>query len=108
MTYPASFRKKILSYKTKHNLSIRETAKHFEIGINSVVRWLLQPEPAKNKSRPALKIPEEALRKDVEDHPDDFLYERAKRFGVTAAGIHLALKRLNLTRKKNAKTSKRK
>ena len=106
MTYPSCFRKKILSYKNKHNLSIRATAKHFEIGINSVVRWLTQPEPAKTKSRPALKIPEEALLKDIEDYPDDFLYERANRFGVTAVGIHLALKRLKLTRKKNTKTSK--
>lgn len=104
MTYPAIFRKKVLSYKSEHNLSIRATAKHFEIGINSVVRWQTQPEPAKSKSRPALKIPYDALRKDVEDYPDDFLYERAKRFGVTAVGIHLALKRLKLSRKKNTKT----
>jgi transposase len=108
MTYSVCFRKKVLSYKNKHNLSIRVTAKHFEIGINSVVRWLEKPEPAKTKSRPSIKIPDDALRKDVEDYPDDFLYERAQRFGVTAAGIHLALKRLNLSRKKNTKTSKSK
>lgn len=43
------------------------------------------------------------MRKDVEDYPDDFLYERARRFKVTAAGIHLALKRLKLSRKKTLK-----
>jgi hypothetical protein len=106
MTYPACYRKKVLAYKNKHSLSIRETAKHFKIAINSVVRWTTKPEPAKTKSRPAIKIPNDALIKDVEDYPDDFLYERAERFGVTAAGIHLALKRLKLTRKKNSKTSK--
>ncbi len=106
MTYPASFRKKVLSYKNKHNLSIRATARHFEIGINSVVRWLEKPEPSKTKARPPIKISDNALRKDVEDYPDDFLYERAQRFGVTAYGIHLALKRLSLSRKKNAKASK--
>jgi len=106
MTYESCFRKKVLSYKTKHHLSIRATAKHFEIGINSVVRWLEKPEPAKTKSRPPIKISSDALLKDVEDYPDDFLYERAQRFGVTAAGICLALKRLNLSRKKNTKTSK--
>ena len=105
MTYPVCFRKKILTYKDKHNLSLRATAKHFKIAINSVVRWEEQPEPAKTKARPSIKIPEEALRKDVEAHPDDFLYERARRFGVTAVGIHLALKRLKLSRKKNTKTS---
>ena len=107
MTYPACYRKKILAYKNKHNLSIREAAKHFKIGINSIVRWQIQPDPAKTKSRPPIKIPVEALRKDVEDYPDDFLYERAQRFGVTAVGVHLALKRLKLSRKKNTKTSKR-
>ena len=108
MTYPACLRRKVLSYKNKHNLSIRATAKHFKIGINSIVRWQTKPVPSKTKSRPALKIPEDALRKDVEDYPDDFLYERAERFSVTAVGIHLALKRLKLTRKKNTKASKSK
>jgi len=106
MTYPTCFRKKVLSYKKKHNLSIRATAKHFKISVNSVVSWPAKPVPAKTKSRPALKIPEDALCKDVENYPDDFLYERAERFGVTAVGIHLALKRLKLTRKKNTKASK--
>lgn len=108
MTYPACFRRKVLSYKNKYNLSIRATAKHFDIGINSVVRWQIKPAPDKTKSRPALKIPEDVLRKDVEDYPDDFLYERAKRFGATAVGIHLALKRIKLTRKKNTKAPKSK
>lgn len=108
MTYPASFRKKVLSYKNKHKLSIRKTAKHFEIAINSVVDWLEKPEPAKTKSRPSIKISKEALIKDIKDYPDDFLYERAQRFDATAAGIYLALKRINLSRKKNSKTSRRK
>jgi transposase len=108
MTYPASFRKKVMAYKKKHKLSIRKTADHFKVGINSIVRWQSNQEPLKTKSRPAIKIPDEALRKDVENYPDDFLYERAARFGVTTVGIHLALKRLKLSRKKNTKTSKSK
>lgn len=106
MTYPACFRRKVLTYKKKHNLSIRKTADHFKIGINSVVRWVKDPEPAKTKSRPPIKIPDDALRRDVEKYPDDFLFERAERFGVTVVGIHLALKRINLSRKKNTKASK--
>lgn len=108
MTYPGSFRKKVLGYKNKYKLSIRETAKHFELGVNSIVRWEKKPEPSKTKSRPSIKISKEALLKDVKDYPDDFLYERAQRFEVTAAGIHLALKRLKLSRKKNTKTSRSK
>lgn len=106
MTYPVGFRNKVLSYKKKHNLSIRKTARHFEISINSVVSWTKNLEPAKTKTKSVLKIAKDALRKDIEDYPDDFLYERAKRFDVTAAGICLALKRINLSRKKNIKAPK--
>ncbi len=106
MAYPASFRKKVLSYQAKHGLSIRRTAKHFEIGISSVMRWQTTPAPAKTRSKPPIKIPDIELREDVEKYPDDFQSERAERFGVTPWAIGLALKRLNLTRKKNTKASK--
>lgn len=46
------------------------------------------------------KIDDEALLKDVQEHPYDYLYERARRFGCTDMGIHKALKRLGITRKK--------
>ena len=47
----------------------------------------------------------EALKKDIEDYPDSFQYERAERFGVSASGIQHALKRLKVTYKKNPHTS---
>lgn len=104
MTYPASFRKKVLAYKEKHNLSIRKTAAHFEIAIKSVMRWKEKPESLKTKAKPAI-LSKKALIQDIETHPDDFLYERAKRFNVTPAGVCLALKRLGLSRKKKSKAS---
>ncbi|GAO97913.1 hypothetical protein Cva_00554 [Caedimonas varicaedens] len=36
---------------------------------------------------------------------DDYQYERAERLGVSSMGIWHALKRLNVTYKKNAQTS---
>jgi len=44
----------------------------------------------------------EALRKDVEDYPDLYQHERAKKFGVGQSTIFYALKRLNISNKKNA------
>jgi len=44
----------------------------------------------------------EALKKDVQINPDSFQYERAKSFGVSQSAIFYALKRLNISYKKNA------
>nr|WP_244175415.1 IS630 transposase-related protein [Xenorhabdus vietnamensis] len=44
---------------------------------------------------------------DVQNYPDDYQWERAKRLGVTQSAIHYALNRLNITFKKNAKTPQR-
>ena len=44
----------------------------------------------------------EALSKDVKDNPDHYQYERAKTFGVSQSAIFYALKRLNISNKKNA------
>ena len=48
------------------------------------------------------------LIEDIEKYSDAYQYERAERLGVSKAGIWYALKRLNITYKKNSKTSKSK
>ena len=100
MTYPTWYRKKVLDYRTTHHLSIRQTAAHFKISPNSVLLWSKNLVPLAKKNRPPSKISNQALREDVDKYPDDFQYERADRFGVTKSAIQLAMKRLNLTRKK--------
>ena len=52
------------------------------------------------------KIPNEALLKDVNQYPDDYLYERARRLNCSKSGIGYALKRLNISQKKDLSTSK--
>ncbi|MDE9590564.1 IS630 transposase-related protein, partial [Xenorhabdus bovienii] len=59
------------------------------------------------RNKPPTKISDETLLIDVQNYPDDYQWERAKRLGVTQSAIHYALKRLNITFKKNAKTSQR-
>ena len=39
-------------------------------------------------------------------HPDDYLYERAQRFGCSKSGIEAALKRLGISQKKDLGASK--
>ena len=40
----------------------------------------------------------------IEDHPDDYIWERAQRFGVSKSGIRAALVRLKITYKKKRYT----
>jgi transposase len=105
MTYPSKFRKKAISIMDREDLTIAETAERFGVGVASVARWKTQPEPAVTRNKPATKIDMEALAKDIEENPDHFLYERARKFSVSTSGMWSALKRLGLTRKKKSSAS---
>lgn len=101
MTYSNDFREKAIEIKKQENLTIQETAVRFGVGSASIARWLKQLEAKKTRNSPWRKIDMEALKRDVEIHPESYPYERAKRFGVCQAAIGKALKRLKVSRKKN-------
>lgn len=86
--------------KEREGLSYAETAKRFAIGKDTLTRWHRCLEPKKGKDRPAIKIDIQALKKDIERHPDHYHYERAQKFGVSASGIRYAIARLGMTHKK--------
>ena len=102
MTYSLDFRKRIIKIQKDEGLSFKETANRFKIGIASLTRWHKKVEPINVRARQPRKINMEALRSDVKSHPDAYLYERAQRFGVSINCIHMALRRLGVTYKKNA------
>ncbi|MBL0941575.1 MAG: transposase, partial [Alphaproteobacteria bacterium] len=101
MTYSLDFRQKVLRIKAKENLSFAAVAKRFDVGLASVVRWSKSIVPKKTRNRPATKINMDDLQKDVITYPDAYQYERAKRLGVSKNCVWHALKRLNVTYKKN-------
>ena len=105
MTYSLDFRRKVLAIKQAENLSFAEVSQRFKIGIASVVRWSNRIEPQLTRNKPATKIDMQALARDVEMYPDAYQYERAQRLGVSPKGIFEALKRLNVSYKKNAAAS---
>ncbi|MDX7993031.1 IS630 transposase-related protein [Xenorhabdus littoralis] len=105
MTYPLKFRQQALAIREEENLTFAQTAVRFGVGIASIMRWAKNPQPARGHNKPATKIDMKALARDVEEHPDDYQYERAQRFGVSARGIGHALKRLGFTHKKNSPAS---
>jgi transposase len=101
MTYSIDFRKKVLAIKKKENLSFKAAGDRFDVAASAIFRWEQKLEPSRTRYKPAFKIDMDALAKDVEARPDDFIYERANRLGVSNSGILHALKRLNITYKKN-------
>jgi len=106
MTYSVDFRKKVLKIKDKEGLSFEATAKRFDISKAALFRWSKNIEPQKSRNKKASKIDMEALRKDIELHPDSYCYERAARLGASPTGIRDAQYRLGVTYKKNSETSK--
>lgn len=105
MTYPVAFREKVLSVRKRENLTIEEIAVRFDVGKASVSRWIKTPLPKYTRNKPAVKLDREALAKEMTEHPDSYLYERAERFAVSVSGISAALKRLGISRKKKSATS---
>lgn len=102
MSYSLDFRKQVFKIKKQETLTFQETSERFGIPIRTLFRWQKQLEPKIKRDKPSTKEDMEALRKDVEQNPDHYQYERAKRFGVGQSTIYYALKRLGISNKKNA------
>lgn len=100
MTYSLDFRKKVLSVRAAEGLSLEAVAKRFAIGKATVMRWLKQLEAKPTRERSCPKLGASVLQQDVEAYPEAYLYERAARLGASASGVHKALHRARLSRKK--------
>ncbi len=81
-------------------MSIRQAYTFYNISKTTLQRWLKNPSIKQTQDKPPSKIPNEALLKDVEQYPDDYMYERANRLGCSKSGIESALKRLGISQKK--------
>ena len=106
MTYPFEFREHVLGVQKREGLSFSETAKRFDIGVSSLVRWKNRIEPKRKKNRPWLRINRHRLAEDIRVHPDAYQHERAQRLGVARRSIGDALRRIGVTYKKNDANSK--
>lgn len=99
--YPLSFRKKILALKEKEGLSYADLGERFLIHPRTIQRWKQRIEPKPKREKPATKIDMEMLKKDIEENPDRYQWERAKDYNVSAWAIGRAIRRLGITIKKN-------
>lgn len=104
MSYSVDFRRKVLAIREKEGLSLAKVAKRFDVGLNSVMRWSKNVEAKTTRNKPSTRVDMEALKRDIEQHPDAYQYERAARLGVSRNGIWHALKRLKVSYKKKPTT----
>jgi transposase len=102
MAYSLDFREHVFKVKQQGQLTFQEVSERFSIPIRTLFRWQQRIEPKTKRNKPSTKIDMEALSKDVRDNPDHYQHERAKTFGVSQSAIFYALKRLNISNKKNA------
>jgi transposase len=104
MTYSVQFRKKVLKMQEGGESFLKLSAR-FKISTTTISRWKKELEPKKHRNKKPVKIDYEKLKKDIEEYPDSYSYERALRLGVSASGIRYAKKRLGISYKKNTKSS---
>jgi transposase len=107
MTYSADFRAKVIKSVKNKDMSIRQACIFYDISKTTLQRWLKNPSIKQTRNKPPSKIPNDVLLKDVEQYPDDYMYERAQRLNCSKSGIEIALKRLGISQKKDLRTSKR-
>ena len=105
MTYSLDFRRKVLQIRKEKDLSIIETGKLFKISPTSIVKWSKNIFAKVGRTKPATRMDMDALANDIEENPDSYHYERAERLGVSVRTVGYALKRLQVTYKKNLESS---
>ena len=106
MTYSADFRAQVIKSVKNKDMSIREACTFYNISKTALQRWLKNSSIKQTRNKPPSKIPNDTLLKDVEQHPDDYMYERAQRLSCSKSGIEAALKRLSISQKKDLRASK--
>ena len=106
MTYSADFRAQVIKSVKNQDMTIRQACMFYNVSKTTLQRWLKNPTIKQTRDKPPSKIPNEALLKDVEQYPDDYMYERAQRFDCSKSGIEAALKRLGISQKKDLSASK--
>ena len=71
----------------------------------TLMKWKHGIVPKTRRNKPTISVDMEALKRDIEEYPDAYQYERAERLGCGRGGIYHALKRLGVTYKKNTQAS---
>ncbi|WP_435949341.1 IS630 transposase-related protein [Psychrobacter sp. DM8] len=105
MTYSLDFRKQVLK-SLDEGMTFAEAAEFYNLSPTTIQNWKRRVHSKTTRQTKPYKIPDDVLLNDVKEHPDDYMYERAQRFGCSKSGIEAALKRLGISQKKDLRASK--
>ncbi len=105
MTYSLDFRKQVLK-SSDEGMTFVQAVDLYNISPTTIQKWKKRIHSKTTREIKPHKIEDDALIQDVKNHPDDYHHERARRFNCSASGICEALKRLNMTQKKDTRASK--
>lgn len=101
MTYSVDLRERVVAF-IREGGSKTEAAKRFGVHRITVYSWIkaksLEP---KKHGRRKRKLDWAALQKDINEHPDKMLKERAAAFGVAINAIWYAAHEMKNSNKKN-------
>lgn len=105
MGYDIKYRQRVIDYLSEGHTE-KEAAATFKVSTFTIWKWKIKLKESgtletKKRKETWRKIDPEKLRKYVTEHPDAYQYEIAEAFEVRLYAIQRALKRLNITRKKN-------
>lgn len=101
MTYPVSFRSKVLAC-IEGGMSKREAARIFKLSPNTIYLWLNSADLNPRHSAPRhRKIDKEALKSHIDKYPDLYLRERAEHFNVSIPAMWKTMRKLGYRKKKS-------
>ena len=105
MIYDKEYRRRALEYWGEGHTR-KETAEVFKVDPSTLQRWKSRLKESGNLEtkkgvQPWKKVDPARLKEYLEQHPDAYLKEMAEEFDCSSAAILKALKRLEITRKKN-------
>ena len=106
MIYSADFRAQVIKSVKNKDMSIRQACTFYNVSKTALQRWLKDSSIKQTRDKPPTKILNESLLKDVEQYPNGYLYERARRFNCSKNSIHTAFNPLGISQKKDIRTSK--
>ncbi len=105
MSYPIKYRKRVIEYRQKGH-TLEETSNIFVAAISTIQRWERQLKEkrdleTKPLNRTFKKIAPKKLKEYIAEHPDAYLKEIAEVFECIDTAVRKALKRQNITQKKD-------
>ena len=101
MSYSLDLRKRVVEF-VQAGGSKADSSRMFSVSLWCVNEWCKRYslKPISPPGRPRNKLDWDALKKDIQDHPDRLLREHAKKYGVRINSIWHACKKWVLPTKK--------